>query len=120
MHYSIDKQVTEIRNCANTFKNTFGYYDQVALVLDNAADTITELQKNIEESKNNGYEEWTLFSEKYPSEKEQYYIVTVRNKVSDLIYTRLVRYDCYGFSNSNTEELIAWLPIPRPYKLTEK
>lgn len=59
---------------------------------------------------------WIPCSERLPDKTGRYYIVSVKSIASDMEYTRPALYDNDGFSTKIDEWVVAWQPLPEPYK----
>ena len=83
------------------------YGDKLRLII---GDCIIEVENQPKVGK------WIPCTEQLPNKVESYYIVSVKSAVSGLVYTRPALYDNHGFSTKLDEEVIAWQPLPEPYR----
>lgn len=79
----------------------------------NSLEAFLEILKEVEAEYNNG---WIPCSERLPEKRGIYYAVTVKDKIYGFVHSRPAIYDEMGFAVTLFEEVIAWMPLPEPYK----
>lgn len=113
-HEDYDEGICPI--CGEPVCHVYAYCPGCGQHLKWGSDTEESKTANMEHSGRYYGDGWILCEKKMPEKTRRYYIVSVKNEVSDLEYTRPALYDNSGFAIKITEKVIAWQPLPEPYR----